>query len=163
MNASENVILHFYTCFANKDIKGMQDCYADNATFKDPAFGELNAVQVRKMWEMLIKSGKDMRVEFSNITADEYDGTTNEYSGTAEWTAWYTFSVTGNKVINRIKASFLISDGKIIRHHDDFSFYKWARQALGFPGLLLGWTPFLKNKIHKKATHNLRLYMAANS
>lgn len=132
----------------------MQECYADQATFSDPVFSDLNARQVRAMWAMLLKSGKDMRIEFKNIRA-------NENGGTAEWTAYYTFSVTGNKVINRIKASFVINDGKIIRHTDKFSFYKWARQALGFTGILLGWTAFLKNKISARAKKNLETYMAS--
>lgn len=156
MNTNENLIHHFYTCFKNKDIKGMQDCYADTATFNDAVFKNLSAVQVRKMWEMLIKSGKDLHLEFSNISADDH-------RGKAEWVANYTFSATGNKVENHIKASFILENGKIINHHDDFNFYKWAKQALGLPGLLLGWTPYLKNKIQKKAANNLRLYMAANS
>ena len=50
-------------------------------------------------------------------------------------------------VINDIIAEFKIKDGKIIKHQDKFDFYKWSRQALGFPGLFLGWTPFLKNKV----------------
>lgn len=156
MNTNESLIHHFYTCFKNKDVKGMQDCYADTATFNDAVFIGLNATQVRKMWEMLIKSGKDLYLEFSNISADDHHGT-------AEWVAIYTFSATGNKVENRIKASFILEKGKIIVHNDDFNFYKWAKQALGLTGLLLGWTPFLRNKIQKKAASNLRRYMAANS
>lgn len=156
MNTNESLIHHFYTCFKNKDIKGMQDCYADTATFNDAVFKDLNAIQVRKMWEMLIKSGKDLQLEFCNIKAEDHHGT-------AEWVAFYTFSATRNKVDNRIKSSFILENGKIINHTDDFNFYRWASQALGLVGLLLGWTPFLRNKIQKKAANNLRLYMAANS
>jgi len=154
MNTNETVINHFYTSFKNKDIKGMQDCYASNAVFNDPVFINLSAIQVRSMWEMLIKSGKDMRIDFTDVHADKQ-------IGTASWQAFYTFSVTGNKVVNKVKASFIIDNGKIISHTDDFSFYQWAKQALGLPGLLLGWSPFLRNKIRKKAAENLRLYMAA--
>ena len=154
MNTNEEVITRFYTSFKNKDIKGMQDCYADNTVFNDVIFSNLNALQVRSMWEMLIKSGKDMRVEFGNVQAG--DGAATVY-----WEAYYTFSATGNKVVNKVKASFILENGKIISHTDNFDFYQWAKQALGITGLLLGWTPFLKNKIRKKAAGNLRLYMAA--
>ncbi len=153
MNGNEKLIHTFYTAFKNKDVKTMQDCYADDAVFSDPAFKNLNAEEVRNMWAMLIKSGKDMRIEFSHIHADEH-------TGTAEWVAWYTFSVSGKKVVNRIKASFIFESGKIIQHQDEFNFYTWVRQALGLPGWLLGWTHFMKKKIRKKAAHNLRLYMA---
>lgn len=133
----------------------MQDCYADNATFSDPVFTNLNAQQVRAMWAMLIKNGKDMQIEFRNIVG-------TEAGGTAEWDASYTFSLTGNKVLNHIKASFEIRDGKIVTHRDHFSFYNWSRQALGLSGFLLGWTPFLRNKISKTAKKNLAKYMEVN-
>lgn len=153
MKSNEELIRHFYQSFQQKDVQAMQDCYADNATFNDPVFTNLYAEELKAMWAMLIKSGKDMRIEFQNIR-----GTVN--GATAEWNAWYTFSVTGNQVLNRIKASFEIKDGKIVRHLDHFSFYNWAKQALGFTGTLLGWTSFLKNKIRKTAKRNLKNYMA---
>ncbi|MBB6499753.1 nuclear transport factor 2 family protein [Pedobacter cryoconitis] len=155
METNESLIHHFYTCFKNKDIKGMQACYADDATFSDAVFKSLNANQVRKMWEMLIKKGKDMRIEYDHV---EVGGE----MGSAEWIAHYTFSLTGKKVVNKIKASFVFENGKIIQHEDDFSFYKWSKQALGLTGLLLGWTGFLRNKISETAFENLRLYMAAH-
>ena len=155
MNANEQLITHFYSSFQQKNAQAMQDCYADNAIFSDPVFTGLNASQVRAMWAMLLKNGKDMRMEFKNIK-----GTAT--GATAEWEAHYTFSLTGNKVINRIKASFLIENGKIVKHTDVFSFYQWAKQALGLSGLLLGWTPFLKNKIRARAQKNLENYRNAS-
>ena len=152
MESNREVIEKFYLAFKNKNIVEMQNCYADTAIFSDPIFHNLNAEQVRAMWEMLIKSGKDMRLEIVDI-----QGT--DEGGMAEWTAYYTFSATGNKVVNHVKASFLIANGKIIKHTDSFSFYKWARQALGIAGILLGWSSFLRNKVAKKARNNLDLYM----
>ncbi|WEK19153.1 MAG: nuclear transport factor 2 family protein [Candidatus Pedobacter colombiensis] len=153
MSTQEELIHHFYTSFQRKDVQAMQDCYADNASFSDPVFTNLNTLEVRSMWAMLLKNGKDMRLEFKNISTDE--------TGThAEWDAWYTFSATGNRVHNHICASFIIENGKIIKHTDHFSFYKWAKQALGFTGLLLGWTSFIKNKIRAKARKNLEAFMA---
>jgi len=134
----------------------MQDCYANDATFIDPVFVDLDSAETKAMWAMLITSGKDMRVEFRNIRE-----TANGAS--AEWDAWYTFSKTGNKVLNRVNSSFDIRDGKIVAQRDRFNFYSWARQALGFTGLLLGWTPFLKRKIRSTARLNLKLYMASKS
>ncbi|WP_133575425.1 nuclear transport factor 2 family protein [Pedobacter metabolipauper] len=154
MNTNEKLIQHFYTCFKHKDISGMQECYAEEADFSDAVFKDLDTKQVRSMWAMLIKSGKDLEIKFSNIYADEH-------TATADWQAAYTFSVTGRKVLNKIKASFILKDGKIISHKDNFNFYIWAKQALGLPGLLLGWTPFIKNKIRKKAAKNLLSYMKA--
>jgi ketosteroid isomerase-like protein len=152
MNNNELLIQKFYTCFQNKDYKGMQNCYADNAIFSDAVFVNLNAAQVKAMWQMLITRGKDLQLEFKNINADEK-------SGSAEWTATYTFSATGKKVINHIHADFLFEDGKISKHTDSFNFYTWAKQALGPAGVLLGRTSFFKNKIRKTAIRSLDNFM----
>lgn len=86
----------------------MQNSYADNAHFRDPAFGDLNAAQVRAMWKMLLRS-PDLRVEFSGVAA-------NERFGVAHWDAWYTFGATGKKVLNRIDATFEIQNGLFVAH-----------------------------------------------
>jgi len=143
----------FYTAFQKKDYKTMQDCYANNATFSDPVFENLNAAEVRAMWQMLITRATDLALEFKNVAADET-------SGSAEWMATYTFTSTGNKVVNKIKANFVFENGKIKEHKDSFGFYKWAKQALGFKGLLLGWTSFLHNKVKQQARNNLIKFMS---
>ena len=95
MTANEELITQFYTAFRNKDFKTMQKCYNYNATFSDEAFKNLDAPQVRAMWEMLISRSKDLVVSHKNIQS-----TPN--GATAEWVANYTFSKTGRKVENHI-------------------------------------------------------------
>jgi hypothetical protein len=75
------------------------------------------------------------------------------------WEAWYTFSRTGRKVHNIIDASFEFKDGKILVHQDTFDFWRWTRQALGMPGILLGWTPFMRNKVRVTARNGLKKFM----
>jgi hypothetical protein len=48
----------------------------------------------------------------------------------------------------------------ITRHRDRFNFWSWSRQALGAPGLLLGWTPFLRQKVRAQAAANLQKFLA---
>jgi ketosteroid isomerase-like protein len=153
MNANEQLITRFYTAFQTKDYKTMQDSYSDKAVFTDSVFTNLNSAQIKAMWEMLLKASTDMNLEFKNVKADDK-------TGSAEWIAHYTFSRTGNKVVNKIKAGFVFEDGKILQHKDHFDFYTWARQALGFSGLLLGWTGFMKNKIQTTAMGNLNKFMS---
>jgi len=153
MTANEQLIHTFYTCFQNRDYKGMQACYADHATFSDAVFKNLNADQVKAMWEMLITSAKDLTIEFSAIAADEN-------SAKAHWNAYYTFSATNRKVVNRVDASFEIENGKITKHVDHFNFYAWAKQALGLSGFLLGWTSFLQQKVSAQAMQKLANFMA---
>ena len=154
MNDNEKLIHHFYNSFKQRDYAEMQKCYADDATFSDEAFQNLNATQVRAMWKMLCLRGKDLELTFQNVTADEK-------SGSAEWIAKYTFSQTGRKVVNHIKANFEFENGKIVKHIDDFDFYRWSSQALGMSGKLLGWTSFLQNKVRQKAMKSLEDFMKA--
>lgn len=134
----------------------MQECYAGNATFSDAVFENLDAAEVKAMWQMLITRGKDLRIEFKNVEA-------NDKTGSAEWIATYTFSATGNKVINKIKADFIFENEKIKQHKDSFDFYAWAKQALGIKGLLLGRTSFFHNKVKQQARNNLMKFMNKTS
>jgi hypothetical protein len=108
------------------------------------------------MWEMLCKQSKDLSLQFSEVQADE------EY-GTCKWTATYTFSRSGRKVINRIKAYFKFHEGKIVEHTDDFDLWTWSRQALGLPGWLFGWSEFFQKKIRASAQNKLLDYLNRKS
>ncbi|MEO6220844.1 MAG: nuclear transport factor 2 family protein [Ginsengibacter sp.] len=152
MTTNQQLLTTFYQSFQRKDYKAMQNCYADNAVFNDEVFISLNASEVKAMWEMFCIKGKDLRIDFSNLHADEKNGN-------AEWTAAYTFSKTNRKVINHIKANFSFENGKILRHTDHFNFYNWSCQALGLTGVLLGWTSFVKNKVRKEGMKNLSDFM----
>lgn len=146
---NEAIIREFYESFARADSEGMVRCYAPNVVFTDPAFGELHGDEAKAMWRMLIESSKgQIALTFDNIRA-------NDITGSADWVAHYTFSQTGRKVVNRVTARFEFQDGLIVRHTDQFDAWKWSRQALGLPGYLLGWTPFMKNKIQQRARRQL--------
>ncbi len=105
------------------------------------------------MWAMLCERGKDLQIEFCDVEADEA-------AGGAHWDATYTFSTTGRKVHNSIDARFTFRDGRIIRHVDTFDFWRWSRQALGLPGVLLGWSGFLRAKVAGTASRNLARFAA---
>jgi ketosteroid isomerase-like protein len=152
MHPNQQLITSFYEAFQQKDIATMQACYADDATFTDEVFRNLNAAQTRKMWEMLIRRGKDLTLAFADVQA-------NDTTGSATWVATYTFSQTKRQVVNHVTARFLFKNGKISQHTDHFDFYTWSRQALGLPGLLLGWTGYLRKKVQQSALKNLTDYM----
>jgi ketosteroid isomerase-like protein len=134
----------FYAAFAARDPDAMARCYHPEIHFSDPAFADLRGPQVMHMWRTLIGRSTDMVVTFRDVIAD---GDT----GSAHWTALYTFSATKRKVRNEIDASFRFRDELIIRHVDSFDFWRWSRQALGTPGLLLGWTPYLRSKVQARS------------
>ena len=133
----------------------MQECYADDIAFTDNAFPGLKGKQAKAMWHMLTNASKDMTLTFSNVRADDT-------TGSADWVATYTFSLTGNKVINRIHAEFEFANGKIVKHTDTFDFWKWASQAFGLKGRLLGWAPFFKRKIQSVTRERLQAFINKN-
>lgn len=148
-DANSALITRFYEAFQRLDAEAMVACYSDDVVFSDPAFGTLKGKDAGDMWRMLTRRAKDFSLTFDSVRADER-------GGSAHWVATYLFSQTGRVVINDIRASFVIRDGKICQHHDVFDFWRWSRQALGAPGVVLGWTPLLRNKVRQQALKGLR-------
>ena len=152
--AMKEVIEKFYQAFHELDAEGMAECYHPDVVFEDPAFGVLHGEKAGNMWRMLCNAQKgkdDFKVEFSNIR-QEGD------HWAAHWEAHYEFSKTGRRVHNKIDASFQFKDGKIIDHRDHFNLRKWASQALGFQGALLGGTGFFRKKLNAQTNHLLEKY-----
>ena len=150
----------FYTAFAHLDTDTMATCYAADAAFDNEAFSLRGHEQVIRMWRMLCETTKakalaDWKLVYSGIEA-------TDKTGKAHWEADYRFSATGRMVHNVIDGVFEFNDqGLISQHRDSFNFWTWSRQALGTPGLLLGWTPFLRQKVRTTAAANLQKFMAA--
>ena len=150
MSANKELIENFYSAFQNKDYKAMAACYHPDAYFRDEAF-ELKGKQIAAMWHMLCERGADLELTYS---VSDNNGVVS-----AHWEPRYTFSQTGRLVHNIVDAEFEFKDEKIIRHIDHFDFWRWSRQSLGTPGLLLGWTSFLKNKTGKMANKSLTSFI----
>lgn len=149
----DELINNFYSSFQKLDHRGMNSSYSDDVVFFDPVFGLLKGEEVRAMWEMLCRNAKDFSLTYSNINhLDE------EYS-TCDWVATYTFSKTGKRVVNKIKANMRFENGKIAEHSDAFSLHKWSSQALGFMGWLLGWNRFFQKRIQNGARKSLVKFM----
>jgi ketosteroid isomerase-like protein len=149
MTTNEELISRFYSAFQRLDHKTMNDCYSEDIVFSDPVFLLLKEDQVRAMWEMLCTNAKDFSLTYSDITAVD-----EEYY-TCKWVASYTFSKTGKRVVNHVKAFMRIKDGKIIEHSDAFRLSTWIGQALGWKGRLFGWMGWMKRAVQKNARKNL--------
>jgi ketosteroid isomerase-like protein len=144
MHPHEARIREFYAAFAARDAEAMARCYHRDVFFSDPVFPRLRGREASDMWRMLLSRATDLQV-----TLDEAAG--DAEGGTAHWTARYTFTRTGRPVVNRVRAMFAFRDGLIVRHYDHFSFWRWASQALGPAGRVLGWFAPLKWKVRKDA------------
>lgn len=145
--ANNQLIERFYEAFGRCDGATMSTCYAGDAHFHDPAFGDLHGPEVGAMWRMLTGRATDLKIELHEHEA-------GEETGTAHWIARYTFS-TGRPVVNDIRASFRFADGLIADHVDDFDFRRWARQALGPTGNLVAIVPPMRSAARRKARGQL--------
>jgi ketosteroid isomerase-like protein len=133
MADNAKLISELYEAMNRHDGEAMAKLYEPDGRFHDPAFGELTGAEAGDMWRMLTGRATDLKVELAEHEADGDEGS-------AHWIASYTFR-GGRHVINDVHASFRFRDGKIAEHDDSFSFWHWARQALGPAGLILGLAP----------------------
>jgi ketosteroid isomerase-like protein len=151
---NEATIRRLYEALDRHDGEAMAACYAPDARFADPVFPELHGDQPGDMWRMLTARASDLRCELPDARADAQ-------AGAARWVATYTFGQTGRRVTNRVRSDFRFADdGLILEQRDDFHFWRWARQALGAPGLLLGWSPLLRKRVRASAAAELARYRA---
>ena len=154
-DAHVQTIERFYRAFDEGDGDTMAACYAHDARFSDPVFPDLRGSHAGAMWRMLTSGPGELRIELLEHDADERQGS-------AHWRAHYTFTETGRPVVNDIHASFRFEDGLIAEHRDEFNFHRWARQALGPVGLLLGWTPIVRGAVRRKAAARLEEFTGAS-
>jgi hypothetical protein len=146
--ANKATIERLYAAFGECNGAAMTACYAPEAHFRDPAFGDLEGADIGAMWRMLTGRAKDLQIELH-----EHDA--GEDSGSAHWIARYTFS-TGRPVVNDIQAAFRFdASGLIVDHVDEFDFRNWAKQALGPSGHLVALLPPLRAKARAKALEQL--------
>jgi hypothetical protein len=150
LQTRKTLIETFYSAFQKKDFKTMAACYHPDAYFRDEAF-ELQGKEIGAMWHMLCERGADMEMTFS---VSDKQGKVS-----AHWEPTYTFSQTGRFVHNIIDAEFEFKDGKIIKHIDQFNFWRWSRQSLGLPGIALGWSSLLRKKVGAMAGSSLKKFI----
>ena len=154
MHPNEALARRLYDAFARRDGAAMAACYSPDARFGDPVFPDLRGEAIGAMWTMLTSQGKDLRVEYEVVRADDA-------GAVVRWQAWYTFSATKRAVHNIIEATLAMRDGAIVTHDDAFDLGRWARMALGPVGWLFPILPPLRAKLRKRAADNLARFRAS--
>ena len=132
----------------------MIECYHEDVTFQDSAFGTLRGKRAGYMWLMLLSNkNSDVAVEYAILEAEDMPDKVS-------WVAEYKYGPKKRNVINRVAATFEFKDDKIIRHTDYFDLWAWSRQALGLSGYALGWSSWMKNKIQEETNKRLSQFIA---
>jgi len=159
---NEQTLRRFYDAFAQLDADTMAACYAPDATFDDEAFSLRGAREIGGMWRMLCSGTKAKGASVWKLTYRDVQA--DAMTGRAHWDAHYLFSATGRIVDNAIDSRFTFTPGGLIAtQRDRFDFWRWSRQALGTPGLMLGWSPMLRRKVRATAAANLATFLARTS
>lgn len=150
--ANQATLHAFYEAFARHDAAAMAKLYHPQVAFNDPVFGTLKGKEASAMWAMLLEASDDLKVVHAQVSA-------TPTTGSAHWDAWYPFSLTGNRVHNKIDAQFEFKDGLIYRHTDSFDLHRWSSMALGPIGDILGGTPIVQGAVQKQARQRLDDYL----
>jgi SnoaL-like domain len=146
-----NVLSQFYDAFNALDAKKMASFYHEQASFTDPAFPDLRGERIGMMWAMMCRRAKNFELTYKVLFADER-------KAQVAWEAKYLYGGK-RKVTNHILSSLSLWDGLIVRQVDEFDFARWAKQALGLPGLLAGNTEWLRRKVQVTAADQLNQFI----
>ena len=158
MSQEAALLDRYYRAFSTLDAEAMAACYHPRARFSDPAFPALTGSEVGDMWRMMAsRAAAGFSLEVTEAPSF------SSGHGHGACVARYRFSATGRPVANPITSRFEFLDGLIAVQADSFPFWAWSRQALGLPGLLLGWTPLLKGKVQRQAGEGLKAFRAARA
>jgi limonene-1,2-epoxide hydrolase len=154
MEQNIRIVDNFYSAFKHGDYKTMQQCYHPEVEFSDEVFPMLKGNDAMAMWHMLVEGARNskLQINYANILA--VDDRVK-----CDWEAHYILSLTERKVHNQIHASFKFLDGLIYRHNDRFDFYRWTRMAFGFKGVVLGWTPWFRDRVRKTVATRLHKFI----
>ncbi len=156
-----HTLQRLYAAFERRDGEAMQALYAPQATFDDPVFSLHGAHEIGGMWRMLCRSARKRSRDEWSLEAGGFRVEGDQ--GHAHWEATYLYGPADRRVHNVVDSTFeFTADGLILRHVDRFDFAVWARQALGLPGQLLGWSPVLRRIARKQAADKLARFLASH-
>lgn len=155
--STKEIVTSFYDCFAKGEAKGMLNFYAEEVIFCDPAFGKLSGNRPHEMWRMLLG-------RFDEHTTINFEVVETEANkAQVKWTAKYHFGKKRRPVTNRVTSTLILKNEKIVEYYDNFDIWKWAYQAIGIGGLLLGWSKFFQLKIQQNTNKMLDKYIAKHA
>lgn len=119
--APGDAVRAFYDAFERKDVAAMGRLYADDVKFRDAIFSFHDKSGVTRMWTKLFATDPRTTLKF---TLDQVKGDVV----TGHWVADYHLGTRA--VQNEVTTTMRVHNGKIVEHTDDFSWDRWAPQAI---------------------------------
>lgn len=148
-----------YEAYERLDGDMMQACYAPAARYDDEIYSLHGAREIGGMWRMHCRSARvrsrgQWRLEVGEIQAEGR-------RARVRFEAFYRYGEANREVHHVVDAEFEFDeDGRIVAHRDRYSFARWARQALGWPAVLLGWLPLYQRWVRARAASKLARYLS---
>ena len=154
MHPHEALVRRFYACLAARDPEGAAACYHAEVFFSDPLFPRLHGAAAADLWRMRLEPGKacDVRLLEASGGAE---------GAIARWTLHQ--ALHGRAVVIEGRAMFAFRDGRISRHYDHFSLWRWMAQALGPTGAAFGWFGPLRWGLRQRARRSLERFSAGRN
>ncbi len=142
-----------YAAFTRLDGAAMAACYAEDAEFRDPVFHLRGRDEVGAMWGMLCEQVRAGGLQHWRLSVRDHGHSQMRVE------VEYPYAPTGRVVHNFIHSQFEFdAQGLVLRQVDRFGLWRWTRQALGWRGTLLGWTPWVRRRVRQGAAAALRRY-----
>lgn len=130
MHPHEALVRRFFERLAARDAPGAAACYHADIFYSDPLFPRLRGAAAGELWRMRLEALESLEIRLEEAQGDA-DG------AHAVWSLLYAQGP--RTVAVRVRSMFGFRDGRISRHDDHFSFWRWAAQAYGARGAMLGW------------------------
>lgn len=142
MSPQEALVRELFDRLAAGDAEGAARCYHPEIFYSDPVFSHVRGAAVADLWRLRRARLRGAELRLDAVHAE--DG-----GVIARWTARYERGA--RRVVVRGRSMFAFRDGRISRHYDYFSFWRWAAQAYGARGAALGWFAGFKWKVRRDA------------
>ncbi len=162
---TSQTLYRYFTALVARDTQGMQNCYAHGVRFEDPIFNLNGDREIMAMWALLFGPGR-LPTDRTNKgqggltntwAVDFHTVKTLQNHGSVRWEVTFRYAPTGRIVHNSVYSQFHFDDdGLILSQRDNFDFWRWARQAHGFLGMMLGWTPLMWDHAREQAEVSLQ-------
>jgi ketosteroid isomerase-like protein len=152
MHPHEALVRQFYASLAARDPEAAARCYHADVFYSDPLHPRLRGAAALDLWRLrLAEDAFAMRLEEASGDGE---------GGLARWTM--RSIRRGRDVAIEGRAMFAFRDGRIARHYDHFSLWRWSAQALGPAGRALGWLGPFRWALRQRAARALERFRAGD-
>jgi len=130
MHPHEALVRRLFDRLAAHDAEGVAACYHPDVFYSDPLFPRLRGTAAADLWRLRFE-----RLDRLEIRLDEASGDAD--GALARWRLAYRAGE--RRVSVPVRSMFAFRGGRIARHYDHFSLWRWGAQAHGRLGAALGW------------------------